>query len=268
MEFWWAYLVLGLVAGFLAGLLGIGGGMIMVPVLLSIFRNQAPEAGFPAEHLMHMALATSMATIPFTSASSVRAHHSRGGVDWKIVKGMLPGLAVGAIVAALVAGLVPGRPLAMFFVAFIFYAATSMFLDIKPAGTRELPGPLGLAVAGSVASFLAAFLAAGAAFMTIPFMTWCNVPLKRAVGTAGALGFPLALAASVGYVIAGMRAGPLPAWSLGFIYLPALALVVVPSMLLAPLGARVSQRMPVKRLRIVFALVMYGIAIRMLMTLW
>ncbi len=268
MEYWWLYPLIGAVVGFMAGLLGVGGGMIMVPILLFVFGAQGVETGFPPDHLMHMALATAMATIPFTSAASVRAHHLRGGVDWKIVTGMLPGLAIGAVAAALVAGKVPGRPLAIFFAAFILYAATSMFFDLTPRGKRTLPGRAGLAFVGTIVSFFAAFVAAGAAFMTIPFMTWCNVPLKRAVGTAAAIGFPLALAASVGYVWAGMRAGPLPAWSLGFIYLPALALVVPPSVLVAPYGARVSHRMPVKRLRLVFALMLYGIAIRMVISLW
>ena len=262
------YLLIGSVIGFMAGLLGIGGGMVLVPILLFVFGLQGPDAGFPSAHLMHMALATAMATIPFTSASSMRAHHVRGSVDWRVVLGMLPGLALGAALGTLVAGTVPGRPLAIFFAAFIFYAATAMFFDLKPKGTRVLPGRLGLVLVGAVVAFLSSFLAAGAAFMTIPFMTRCNLPLKRAVGTAAAIGFPLGLAASIGYVMAGLQAGPLPQYSLGFIYLPALAMIVVPSMLTAPLGASASHRMPIKQLRFVFALTLYGIALRMLIGLW
>jgi uncharacterized membrane protein YfcA len=242
--------------------------MVLVPILLFTFSTQGAAGGFPPDHLMHMALATSMATIPFTSASSMRAHHARGAVDWDIVKGMLPGLLLGAALGTLVAGKVPSRPLAIFFAAFIFYAATNMLFDIKPKGTRKLPGRLGLGFTGAIVSFLSSFLAAGAAFLTIPFMTWCNVPLRRAVGTAAAVGFPLALAASIGYVVAGLKAGPLPPYSLGFIYLPALLLIVLPTIVTAPIGARVSQTMPVKRLRLVFALMLYAIAIKMLISLW
>lgn len=262
---WWAvYLAIGAAVGFLAGLLGVGGGMITVPMLVFVFTAK----GFPSDHMMHLALATAMATIPFTSASSVRAHHVRGGVDWGVVLGMLPGLALGALFGALVAGMVPSRPLAIFFTAFIFYAALNMFRSAPPRAARQLPGRVGLGIAGAVVSFLASFLAAGAAFMTIPFMVWCNVPLKRAIGTAAALGFPLALASSAGYVYAGWQAPGLPAGTLGFIYLPALVLVVATSVLTAPWGARVSHRLPVRRLRTVFGLLLLVLALRMLSTLW
>lgn len=268
MELWWVYLLIGAVVGFMAGLLGIGGGMVLVPILLFAFGAQGTADGFPSEHRMHMALATGMATIPFTSASSMGAHHSRGGIDWGIVIGMLPGLVLGAALGPLVAGKVPGRPLEIFFAAFIFYAATSMFFNRKPKATRELPGRFGLGLVGGVVAFVSSFLAAGAAFMTIPFMTACNVPLKRALGTAAAIGFPLGLTASAGYVVAGLQAGPLPQYCLGFVYLPALGLIVLPSMLAAPLGARVSHRMPVRQLRIAFALTLYALSVRMLISLW
>ncbi len=262
---WWAvYLAIGAAVGFLAGLLGVGGGMITVPILVFVFTAK----GFPPDHMMHLSLATAMATIPFTSASSVRAHQARHGVDWSVVLGMLPGLALGALLGALVAGAVPSRPLAIFFTAFIFYAAFNMFRNVRPKAARELPGRLGLGVAGAVVSFLASFLAAGAAFMTVPFMTWCNVPLKRAIGTAAAIGFPLALASTAGYVYAGWNVAGLPAGTLGFVYLPALVLVATTSVLTAPWGARVSHRLPVRRLRIVFGLLLLAIALRMLSALW
>jgi uncharacterized membrane protein YfcA len=264
MEWIALYIAIGAAVGFLAGLLGIGGGMVMVPVLVFAFTAKS----FPAHHLMHLSLATAMATIPFTSASSVRAHHVRGGVDWQVVLGMLPGLASGALLGALVAGAIPSRPLAVFFTGFIFYASVNMFLNVRPKASRQLPGRLGLGLTGGIISFLASFVAAGAAFMTIPFMTWCNVPLKRAIGTAAALGFPLALASTAGYVYAGWRAPGLPAGTLGFVYLPALVPVVAASVLTAPFGARVSHRIPVQRLRVVFGLLLLGLALRMLSALW
>jgi uncharacterized membrane protein YfcA len=264
MEWWFAYLLIGAIVGFLAGLLGIGGGMIIVPLLVFVFSAK----GFPETILMHEALGTAMATILFTSISSVRAHHQHGGVDWPIARAIAPGILLGGFFAPALAAQVPTRPLAMFFTAFMFYAATQMFFRMQPKATRELPGPRGLFAVGGIIGILSSLLAAGGAFLSIPFMTWCKVPLRRAIGTAAAIGFPIAAAGTIGYVLNGMRIEPLPAWSLGFVYLPALGLIVVTSMLAAPLGARLAHVMPVAKLRFVFALLLYGIGLRMLWTLW
>ena len=264
MDWWPAYLAIGALVGFFAGLLGIGGGMMLVPMLVFVFKAK----GFAPEHLVHMALATAMATVPFTSAASVRAHHANGGVDWSIVLGMLPGLAVGALLGAIAAGHVPGRPLAIFFTAFVLYSGVGMFRASKPKPSRRLPGRAGLACVGAGVSFLSSFLAAGAAFLTVPFMTWCNVPIRRAIGSAAAIGFPLALASSAGYVWSGSRAEGLPTASLGFVYLPALGLIVATSVLTAPFGARLTQRVPVARLKQVFGLMLFGLAAAMLSRIW
>ena len=165
MEWWWVYLAIGVTVGFLAGLLGIGGGMIMVPMLVFVFTAK----GFPAEHMMHLSLATSMATILFTSLSSVRAHHRHGAVDWVVARAMAPGIVVGALAATLVAGLVPTRPLAIFFTGFMFYAATQMFFEVKPKPSRQLPGAAGLFGVGAGIGGLSSVLAAGGAFLSITF---------------------------------------------------------------------------------------------------
>ena len=265
MDAWWAvYLVIGAAVGFMAGLLGIGGGMIMVPMLVFVFTAK----GFPAQHLMHVAIATSMSTILFTSLSSVRAHHQRAGVDWPVARAIAPGILAGSFAASMIAGFIPTRPLAMFFTAFMFYAASQMLFAVKPRGTRALPGPGGLFAAGATIGALSSLVAAGGAFLSIPFLAWCNVPLRRAIGTAAAIGFPIALAGSAGYVLNGLRASGLPEGSLGYIHLPALLLVAVTSMLAAPLGARLAHRMPVAKLRVVFALMLYALGARMLWTLW
>ncbi len=264
MEFWWAYLAIGAGVGFLAGLLGIGGGMVMVPMLVFVFT----AAGLPPEHLMHYALATAMATIVFTSLSSVRAHHRHGGVDWRAARAMAPGIVAGSLGAALGAGFIPTRPLAMCFTAFMFYAAASMFLEAKPVPARRLPGAAGLFAAGAGIGAISSVLAAGGAFLSIPFLVRCNVPVRRAIGTAAANGFPIAVAGTVGYVLHGLQVPGLPSGSLGFVYLPALAIVVAASMPVAPLGARLAHRLPVRRLRTVFSVVLLALALRMLANLW
>jgi uncharacterized membrane protein YfcA len=262
---WWlAYLAIGCLAGFVAGMLGIGGGAVMVPMLVFVFSAQ----GMPAEHRLHVALGTAMATIIFTSLSSVRAHHYYGSVDWPIARAIAPGIVVGSFAAALIAGFIPTRPLAILFTALVFYAATQMFFDLRPKQTRALPGTAGLFGAGAVIGGLSSLLSAGGAFVSIPFLSWCSVPLRRAIGTAAAIGFPIALAGTAGYVLQGLRVQGLPRCTLGYVYLPALALVVATSMLTAPLGARLAHRVSVKRLRIGFALMLYALAARTLAGLW
>jgi uncharacterized protein len=264
MDWWLAYLAIGAVAGFLAGLFGIGGGMVMVPMLVFVFTAK----GFAGEHVMHLSLATALATIMFTSLSSVRAHHGYGAVDWPIARAMAPGMVAGSFGAALVAGLLPTRPLAIVFIVFLLYAATQMFFEVKPRATRELPPPAGLFAVGAVIGGLSSLLAVGGAFLSIPFLTWCNVPLKRAIGTAAANGFPIAVAGSVGYIVQGLRAEDLPAASFGYVYLPAFGFIVVTSMLVAPLGALLMHRLPVRRLRFVLALMLYALGARMLAAVW
>ena len=265
MDPWWpAYLAIGVLVGLLAGLLGIGGGMVMVPMLVFVFRAK----GFAAEQLLHIAIATGMASIVFTSISSVRAHHAHGAVDWKIAIAMSPGMVAGSFGAALAAGFIPTRPLAVLFAGFIFYAATRMMFGAPPRAERPLPGPAGLFAAGAGIGAASSLLAAGGAFLSIPFLARRGVPLKRALGTAAANGFPVAVAGSAGYALHGLRVADLPAGSLGYIYLPALVPVVVTSMLAAPLGARLAHRLPVARLRTLFALLFYLLAARMLASLW
>jgi uncharacterized protein len=260
MEWWPAYLIIGVLAGFLAGLLGIGGGALIVPLLVFVFTAQ----GFPPEHLLHVALGTAMASIVFTSLSSMRAHNAHGAVDWRIARALAPGLLAGSFGAALLAGLIPTRPLAMLFTALVVFVGTQLLLDLKPSNTRELPATAGLFLAGTIIGGVSSLAAAGGAFLAIPFLAWCNVPLRRAIGTASATGFPIALAGSAGYVAQGWRAAGLPEASLGYVHLPALGAVAMMSMLAAPFGARLAHRMPVKRLRMVFALMFYALAVRML----
>jgi uncharacterized membrane protein YfcA len=243
------YLVLGAVAGFFAGLLGVGGGAIMVPVLALMFAAQ----GFPEAHLMHLALGTSMAAIIFTSISSLRAHHGHGAVRWPIVRIIAPGILVGTFAGAQLASIVPTRPLAIFFTLFMSYVAFQMLANIKPKPARQLPGTFGMFVVGSGIGAVSALVAIGGGSLSVPFMTWCNVKMHEAIGTSAAIGFPIAVAGTLGYLVGGWGAGGLPAWSFGYVYLPALAACVVVGMLTAPLGAKAAHSLPVATLKKIFA---------------
>lgn len=250
-------LLLGTATGFLAGLLGIGGGMVMVPFLTLILSHR----GVPGDLAVKMAIATSMATILFTSLSSVRAHHGRGAVRWDIVRAMAPGIVLGGLVAgAGVFALIKGQALALFFALFVGFSATQMLRDKKPKPTRQLPGAAGQTAAGGGIGFVSGLVGAGGGFISVPFMTWCNVPIHNAVATSAALGFPIALANTAGYVVGGWSLpSPLPG-SLGYLYLPALVVIAVASVLMAPVGARAAHAMDVRQLKRVFALMLYALA--------
>jgi uncharacterized protein len=249
-------LALGCIAGFLAGLLGIGGGMLLVPALTLI----GSLRGFPDGYVVKMAVATSLATILFTSLSSVRAHHQRGAVRWDVVKILAPGIVVGSFVGAQVAKLLPARVLALMFAAFVTYSAVQMFIDKKPKPSRQLPQGLGMFGGGTAIGTLSSLVGAGGGFISVPFMTWCNVPIHTAVATSAALGFPIALAGTVGYVVAGWSLPDTPVGAVGYLYLPALVFIAVASVALAPLGARAAHAMDVKQLKRAFAILLFVLA--------
>jgi uncharacterized membrane protein YfcA len=253
-------LTLGAIGGFLAGLLGIGGGMILVPFIVLLLEHR----GFPQELLVKIAVATSLATILFTSISSVRAHHGRGAVRWRVAAAFAPGIVLGSLLGAQLAGAMPAALLTLLFAGFVGWSATQMLIDRKPRPGRQLPGSAGMAGMGGIIGVVSALVGAGGAFLSVPFMTWCNVPIHQAVGTAAALGFPIALAGTAGYMVAGSHLEGLPPGLLGYVYLPALAALAAASILTAPLGARVSHALNVAQLKRAFALLLYGIAAWML----
>ncbi len=253
--------LLGLTSGFLAGLLGIGGGMIMVPFITILLSGR----GVSSDLAIKMAIATSMATIVFTSVSSVRAHHKRGAVRWDLVKALSPGIVLGAAIASMgVFAVLKGSSLALFFALFVGFSATQMFRDKKPLPSRQIPGQVGLVGAGTVIGFLSGLVGAGGGFVSVPFMTWCNIAIHNAIATSAALGFPIALANAVGYVASGWGVANLPPFSLGYIWLPALLVIASCSVITAPLGATAAHKLPVKRLKRVFASILFLLAAYML----
>lgn len=256
---WWTYPLLGAIVGFLAGMLGLGGGLIMVPVLSFIFDAK----GFPQQHILHLALGTGVSTILFTSLSSVRSHHLRGAVRWDIVRAIAPGIVIGTLAGAMTAGLISSRMLSIIFTAFVFVVAMNMLFGTKPAPDRNLPGKAGMLLAGAIIGAISSFAALGGAILSVPFMLKCNVRMHEAIGTSAAIGFPIAAAGTLGYVAMGASA-PLPPYSIGFVYLPALSGIVIATMLTAPLGAKIAHRMPAELLRKIFALFAFALAARML----
>lgn len=264
LSLWWlAYPLVGCFSGFIAGLFGVGGGLTIVPVLFMLLQAQ----GVPPEQVMHLSLGTSMATIVVTSIASMRAHHVHGAVRWEIVRAMAPGLVLGTLSGSFFASLVPTRPLAAVFTAIVYYAAVQMVLDFKPRASRDLPGAAMIFLVGGTIGAVSSLVAAGGGFLSIPFMVWHNVMIRQAVGTSAALGFPIAVAGTVGYLASGWTTPGLPAFSLGYVYLPAFIGVAAMTMLIAPLGAKTAHRLPVHQLKRGFGLFLALLATKMLWTL-
>ena len=247
---------LGLLIGYFAGLLGIGGGMLMVPFLVFVLSSQ----GIVDAVLVKVAVATSLATICFTSLSSVWAHHRKGAVLWPVALALAPGILIGSLAGANLAVALPARALTVFFAVFVTFSATQMLLNKKPKPGRSLPGSIGMFGVGSVIGVLSSMVGAGGAFVSVPFMTWCNVSIHKAVATSSALGFPIALAGSLAYVLAGLGRTDLPLGALGYVYVPGLVSIALGTMLTAPLGARAAHRMDIGPLKKIFALFLYLMA--------
>lgn len=263
MNVWFMYITLGASAGLLAGLLGVGGGLIIVPVLTFIFTAQ----GMPEAQILHLALGTSLASIMFTSISSLRAHHLRGAVDWLVVRRISFGILAGTFGGSYLAAQLSSRFLKISFIIFIFYVALQMLLNIKPKPHRQLPGGVAMFGTGSLIGFVSSLVGIGGGSMSVPFLLWCNVAMHRAIGTSAAIGFPIAFAGAAGYVVNGVSA-TLPPMSFGFVYLPALFGVAAASIVTAPLGARFAHNLPVADLKKIFAVLLIGMGTKMLLSLF
>lgn len=259
-----SFLLLGAFTGIFAGLFGIGGGGIMVPVLTFLFIKLA----FPAEHLVHMALATSMAAIVPTAIASLRAHHKRNAVLWPVVARIAPGILLGTFAGTFVASYLSAKPLAIFFSCFMAFVSLQMVIDRKPQPSRQLPGPLGLSATGSGIGAISALVAIGGGSLTVPFLAWCNVALPVAIGTSAAVGLPIAIAGALGYLINGWNVSGLPALTLGYIYWPAVVVMASASFFTAPLGARLAHALPVAILKKLFAVLLMSLSLHMLFTVF
>jgi len=264
MEWWLGYLGVGAAVGFFAGLLGIGGGAIMVPMLVMLFEAQ----GLPREHMLHVAVGTAMATVLFNSISSAHAHASLGAIRWDLAARITPGILVGGLLGSGIASVIPRGLFAALFTGVVYVAATNILLGRKPHASRQVPGTAGMFMVGFVISAVSALGALGGAFITVPFLMYCNVPMLQAIGTAAAVGFPIGLAGSIGFVLTGWGQAGIPGPSLGYVYLPALAGILIASLLVAPLGVRLAHRIPTQRLKQIFAVVLYLMATRMLVSIW
>lgn len=248
----------------MAGLLGIGGGALIVPVLVIVFETQQVDPGIT----MQAALGTSLATIVFTALSSVLAHHRRGAVNWAIFRQITPGIVIGGLVGAGIADHLASRTLHIMFVVFMFALALQMSRGTMATTAHgRLPGVMGVTIAGTIIGTASAIFGIGGGSLSVPFMTWCSVPVRQAIATSAAIGLPIALSSTTGYIIAGLHDPRLPPWSVGYVVLPAFLGIVVASTLAAPFGARLAHRLSEATLRRIFALFVTILGARMLWVL-
>jgi uncharacterized membrane protein YfcA len=255
------FLLLGLVAGVLAGLLGVGGGLIIVPVLLWLFQSR----GFSPAVVMHLAVGTSLATIVITSISSLIAHHLRGAVLWPLVARLTTGIVVGALVGAAIADLFSSIWLQRLFACFVIFIGLKMVSGMQVEARRELPGRGGMFLASSMIGAVSAMTGIGGGSLTVPFLHWNSISIRNAVATSSACGLPIALAGMSGFLIAGLGDAGLPPGSTGFVYWPALPGITIATLLSAPLGARLAHTISAGALQRVFALLLLFVGVKLLL---
>lgn len=255
------YLLLGTFAGMAAGLLGIGGGLIIVPVLVWIFHRQ----GVANEVIMHLAIGTSLASIVFTSLSSIWAHHKKEAVLWFIFWKLSPGIIIGAWLGAAIVDLLPTQNLTLLFGLFELYVAIQMTINIKPKPHRPLPQTFGMTTTGGGIGFVSTIVGIGGGTLTVPFLVWCNISIRKAIATSAACGLPIAIAGTMGFLVTGWEQINRPEESVGYIYLPALLGIVITSVLFAPIGAWLTHYLATGVLKKGFAALLYILAAKMLL---
>jgi uncharacterized membrane protein YfcA len=259
-----AYLVAGEVVGFLAGLLGIGGGMTLVPILAALFAAQA----LTPDHTVHLALATAMASAFFTSTSSALEHRKHGALDWSLVKLMAPGMVTGALAATFASGWIAQRTLAMTFAVIVYAAAVQLLLGKKPQGAHRFPAASVMFAISFLIGVLSGLVSAGGTFLAMPVMIYFGVTMHTAIGTGAAIVVPVTLMGTIGYMLSGWGTPNLPPYTVGFVSLPALAAIVAGSVFTAPVGARMAHKLPVSTLKRIFACLMLALATKMVVAYW
>lgn len=255
------YLLLGAAAGVLAGLFGVGGGLIIVPVLVYSFQAQ----GFAPEVLTHMAVGTSLATIAFTSINSIRAHQRRGAVRWEIVRWLTLGILGGSVLGGLTASWLHGDLLQKVIGVFAISMAAQMTFNLQPKASGGVPGKAGLGVAGTLIGWASAIIGIGGGSLTVPFLSWRSVPMQQAVATSAACGLPIAVASALSFIWLGQGEAQLPDWSLGFVYLPAVLGIAATSMFFASFGAQLAHKLSPLLLKRLFALQLLGVGLNFLL---
>ncbi|VAW83937.1 Uncharacterized UPF0721 integral membrane protein [hydrothermal vent metagenome] len=254
------YLALGVLAGTTAGLLGLGGGAVIVPVLYMVFSAQ----GVSADLVMHMAIGTSLATIIFTSITSTYTHHQQRAVQWQLVRSLLPAIVLGIVAGSFLADQLNSVTLRVFFGLFELLIAAQMFFTLIPPSQQIKQKQWLYTLAGSVTGVISALLGIGGGSVMVPFLHWSGVNMRKAIATSAACGFPIGLFGALSFILLGQGDNQQQPWSLGYIYLPALLGILLTSIVSARLSARLAHRLPLPLLKKIFAIVLALVGLKMI----
>ena len=256
-----ACVALGSISGFLAGLLGIGGGLVIVPALAFLL----PMAGVNPDVIMPMALGTSLATIVITSSSAALAHHRKRNIPWTMAVKLMLVVGFGAFLGAFIANYLPSSVLTVFFSIVVMLLAAYMFFSIKVAKERDIPSIYLLQSISFITGVVSSLMGIGGGAILVPSLSFFGVPVRQAIGIATACSVMVAMFGSIGYIITGFNIPDLPSASLGYVYLPALIAIVLSSSLFAPIGVKYAAKLPVKTLKKYFAVFLLFVAIKMML---
>lgn len=257
-----AFAATGACAGLLAGLLGIGGGMIIVPALIFLL----PGFGVDASVLSQVAVGSSLASIAVISLNSTAAHARRKAVDWQVFIRMLPGFMLGGVGGAWLAHLLPSEALQRMVGVAALLVAARMFANVSPGAQRKLPGAKGLGAAGGIIGALSSLIGIGGGSLTVPFLNWCTLSMQRAVGTSAACGVPIAWVGAVSFMFTGWGLAGTGTLSLGYVNYAAAGSIILGSLAFTSMGAALAHRLPAVALRRVFAVLLVIVGLRMLLS--
>lgn len=258
------YLLVGAGAGLLAGLFGIGGGLLIVPVLVFCFGMM----GFSSEIIMPLAIGTSLATIVITSISSTRIHHRLANISWPVFWVLAPGIVVGVWFGVQTATRIAGEHLQLVFGVFALLVSAQMAFALRPKPSRELPKKPLLMMVGAAIGYLSALFGIGGGTLAVPYLSWCNLRMQHAVALSAACGLPIALVGALSNIHAGWGLPLLPEHSLGFVYGPAFLGVVMTSSLFAGVGAKLAQRLSADKLKRYFAVFLLVVGVQFILRSW
>lgn len=253
------FIAIGVFGGVIGGMLGLGGGIVIVPILYFIFQH----FGFPADIIMHLAVTTSLATIIVTSISASWAHHKKQAVLWPVVVKLAPGIVIGCIIGASIADMFSSDPLRKFFGIFEILVALQVVLNLRPKASRSLPEPAGLVTAGTGIGVISTIMGIGGGTVIVPFFLWCNVAMRNAVATSSACGLPIAIVGTITMIILGMNETELPEYSIGYLYWPAALMIAIGAMFAAPFGAKLAHQLPVETIKRIFSIILFIVGIKM-----